>query len=139
MFCRKPRLTETKVSSVVAQLLEIKMNYSFFSTMTDIKIKLHLCLWSLFNIIIALCAYTTSYKVDTIQGDLGHQPWNHFSGQLFEDVLTWRHPVSAARGFSAEPPNWPSRPQTLFSSPPALCTVPPSSFSSARGVAPAEG
>lgn len=55
-----------------------------------------------------------------------------------DEILTWRHPVSAARGFSAEPPSWPSLPQTLASSPPALCTVPPSSSSSVHGVAPAK-
>lgn len=50
-------------------------------------------------------------------------------------MLTWRHPVSAAQGFSAEPPSWPSHPQTLVFSPPALCTGPPSSSSSVHGVA----
>lgn len=55
-----------------------------------------------------------------------------------DEILTWRHPVSAAQGFSAEPPSWPSHPQTLVSSPLTLCTVPPSSSSSVRGVAPAK-
>lgn len=59
--------------------------------------------------------------------------------KMFKDeILTWRHPVSAAQGFSAEPPSWPSHPQTLVSSPPILCTVPPGSSSSVHGVAPAK-
>lgn len=79
-----------------------------------------------------------------VYNDFTSQSRKHFAGesffsQLLQDVLTWRHPVSAAQGSSAEPPSWPSRPQTLVSSPPALCTAPPSSFSFARGVAPAEG
>ena len=63
----------------------------------------------------------------------------HHSLKMFSDkILTWRHLVSAAQGFSAEPPSWPSHPQILVSSPPALYTVPPSSSSSVHGVAPAK-
>lgn len=54
-------------------------------------------------------------------------------------LLTWRRPVSAARGFSAGPPSWTSRPRTLVFFPPALCTAPPNFSSSARGVARAAG
>lgn len=62
-----------------------------------------------------------------------NQPLNMFR----DEILTWTHPVSAARGFSAEPPSWPSHPRTLASSPPALYTAPPSSASFVHGVAPA--
>lgn len=52
--------------------------------------------------------------------------------------LTWKHPVFAAPGSSAEPPSWPSPPRRRASFPPTLCTGPPGFSSFARGVVPAE-
>lgn len=73
----------------------------------------------------------------------GHdkRPENKDTSDFFQFgsvLLTWRRPASAAPRFSAEPPSWPSPPQTPSSSPPALCTGPPGSSSSVHGVAPAE-
>lgn len=98
-----------------------------FTTVLDLRAASGLS--SLFSIVETLCTYTTLID-DNMNDD--------FMNVLFKEVLTWRRPVSAAPGFSAGPPSWPSRPQTLFSSPLALCTEPPSSFSFAHGVAPAE-
>lgn len=67
--------------------------------------------------------------------DITSPKFNESLKMLRDEILTWRHPVSAAQGFSAEPPSWPSHPQTLVFSPPALCTGPPSSSSSVHGVA----
>ena len=53
-------------------------------------------------------------------------------------TLTQKRQVSAAPVYVAVPPSLTSLPHGDAASPPVLYTEPPSSFSSARGVAPAE-